>query len=156
MSAGLLLLRLVVALLVVWRGWQRFGPRGVTRLSELGYRAPAMVALLAGVAEVGGGVLLALGFLTPLAALAIAVVALNRIAVHFRREKPEAPLLVLAIAVALAATGPGEASLDAALGWDDELSGYGIGGAVLGIAALVTFFTITLGRGQAESMEIPA
>lgn len=156
MSTGLLLLRLVVGVLVVWRGWQRFGPRGATRLSELGYRAPATMALLAGVAEVGGGLLLALGFLTPLAALAIAVVALNRIAVRLGRESPEAALLVLAVVVALAATGPGEASIDRALGWDDELSGYAIAGAVLGIAALAAFFTITLGRGQAESMEIPA
>ena len=156
MSAGLLLLRLVIGVLVVWRGLRRFGPGGATRLSELGYRAPATMALLAGVAEVGGGLLLALGLLTPLAALAIAVVALNRIAVRLGRESPESALLVLAVVVALAATGPGEASLDRALGWDDELSGYAIAGAVLGIAALVAFFAVTLGRGQAESMEIPA
>jgi len=156
MNAGLLLLRVVVGLLVVWRGWQRFGPRGAARLSELGYRAPALMALLAGRAEVGGGLLLALGFLTPLAALAIAVVALNRIAVRLRRESPEPALLVLAVVVALAATGPGAASIDSALGWDDDLSGSPIAGAVLGIAALVAFFSVTLGRGRAESMEVPA
>ena len=61
---------LVVGVLVVWRGLRRFGPDGASRLSELGYRAPATMALLAGAAEVGGGALLAIGFLTPFAALA--------------------------------------------------------------------------------------
>jgi putative oxidoreductase len=156
MEYGLLLLRVVVGLLVVWRGWERFGRRGAARLSELGYRAPAAMALLAGLGEVVGGLLLALGFLTPFAAFAIAVVALNRVAVRFGREGAEAPVLALAVVVALAATGPDRLSIDRALGWDDELSGLAWAGLVLGAAALTAFFTITLGRARAESMEVPA
>jgi putative oxidoreductase len=156
MEYGLLLLRVVVGLLVAWRGRERFGRRGSERLSELGYRAPAAMALLAGAAEVLGGLLLAAGLLTPIAAFAIAVVALNRVAVHLGRERAEAAVLALAVVVALAATGPGRLSLDRALGWDDELSGLAWGGLVLGAAALATFFTITLGRARAESMEVPA
>jgi len=156
MEYGLLVLRVVAGFLVAWRGRERFGRSGAARLSELGYRAPATMALLAGLAEVTGGLLLALGFLTPLAAFAIAVVALNRIAVRLGREGADAPVLVLAVAVALAATGPGQISIDRALGWDDELSGLAWAGLILGAAALTAFFTITLGRGRAESMEVPA
>jgi putative oxidoreductase len=156
MEYGLLLLRVVVGLLVAWRGRERFGRRGTARLSELGYRAPTAMALLAGLSEVVGGLLLALGFLTPFAAFAIAVVALNRIAVRLGRETAEAPVLALAAVVALAATGPGRLSIDRALGWDDELSGLAWAGFVLGAAALTAFFTITLGRARAESMEVPA
>ena len=156
MEYGLLLLRVVVGLLVARRGLERFGQSGAARLSKLGYRAPATMAVLAGLAEVGGGLMLALGLFTPVAAFAIAVVALNRIAVRLGRERAEAPLLVLTVAVALAATGPGRISIDRALGWDDELSGLAWAGLVLGAAALTAFFTITLGRGRAESMEVPA
>ncbi len=156
MEYGLLILRVTVGLLVAWRGRERFGRRGSARLSELGYRAPAAMALLAGIGEVVGGLMLALGFLTPIAAFVIAVVALNRIAVRLGRERAEAPVLILAVVVALAATGPGRLSIDRALGWEAELSGLAWAGLVLGAAAVTAFFTITLGRARAESMEVPA
>jgi hypothetical protein len=56
--------------------------------------------------------------------------------------------------VALATTGPGRWSLDRAIGWDDELSGYAWGGAVLGVGIAIAFFTMTWGRGEPESTEI--
>jgi putative oxidoreductase len=78
------------------------------------------MALAAGLAELGGGLLLALGLLTPLAALAIAVVMLNALAsVHWRNGfwntngGYEFTLLIWAAAIALAATGPGRFSFDA-------------------------------------------
>ena len=62
--------------------------------------------------------------------------------------------LILATSVALATTGPGRFALDRAIGWDDELSGYAIGGAVLAGAIIIGFVTMTWGRGQPEATEL--
>jgi putative oxidoreductase len=171
MDEGLLLLRLVVGLTMAAHGSQKlFGWFGGGRIAgtagffgSLGYRAPTAFAVLAGLAEFGGGLALATGFLTPLAAAAIVVVMLNAIeAVKFRNGfwngsgGYEFELLLLGAAVSLAATGPGRYSLDRALGWDDRLSGYGWGGAALAIGIVVAFFTMTWGRGQPESTELNA
>jgi putative oxidoreductase len=150
---GLLLLRAAVAVSAAADARTRLGAPGARRMAELGYRAPAAMALLAAAAQVVGGALLLAGFLTPLGALAVAVVALNRVALGRRRE---APLLVVGIAVALGMTGPGRLSVDRALDWDDGISGLAWGAGMLGVAAAITFFLITLGRARAESAEIPA
>lgn len=170
MDEGLLLLRLVVGLTMAAHGSQKLfgwfgggGPAGTAAFfGSLGYRAPAAAALIAGVTELAGGLALAGGFLTPLAALGIVVVMLNAIeSVKLRygffagAGGYELELLLLTTAVALAATGPGRWSLDRAIGWDDELSGYAWGGAVLGVGIAIAFFTMTWGRGEPESTEIP-
>ena len=88
MEYGLLLLRLVVGLLFAGHGAQKLfgwfgggGPQGTTAfLSSLGYRAPARMAIVVGLSELGGGLLLAGGFLTPLASFLLATVMLNAIA----------------------------------------------------------------------------
>src|SRR5919198_256653 len=99
------------------------------------------------------GLLFALGFLTPLPALGIVVVMLNAIAlVHVKngfwngKGGYEFNLVLLTVAVAVAATGPGRFSLDRAIGWDDNLSGLWWGVGVFGAAALVTLLTLSLGR----------
>ena len=69
MEYGLLLLRLVVGLLFAGHGAQKLfgwfgggGPQGTAAFfSSLGYRAPALMALVAGLSELGGGLLLATG-----------------------------------------------------------------------------------------------
>jgi len=77
------------------------------------------VAVLAGIAEAGGGTLLALGLLTPLACTVLAIVMLNAIvAVTLKRQfmlGSELELTYLVIAISLAATRPGRISLDRAL-----------------------------------------
>ena len=64
------------------------------------------------------------GFLTPFASLLLAIVMLNAIAtVVFPKGLLggyEFELTLLTVVIALAATGPGEISLDDALGWADE------------------------------------
>jgi putative oxidoreductase len=152
MSYGILLLRVVFGLALAAHGSQKlfgwFGGHGVRGTAgffgQLGFRAPLAMAALAGLAELGGGLLFALGLATPLAAFAIAVVMLNAIwAVHWRNGfwnsngGYEMNLFILATAVAVAATGSGRFSLDSWIGWAGDLSGLWWGAGVL-VAALVT------------------
>ena len=85
MATGLLLLRVVVGLALVGHGSQKLfgwfgghGPRTTGAFFEMvGYRPGALFAVIAGLSEAGGGSLLALGFLTPLAGAAVIGVMLN-------------------------------------------------------------------------------
>ena len=94
MAYGLLLIRLVFGLTLAAHGSQKLfgwfgggGPRGTAGMFEkLGFRQPMAMAVLAGLAELGGGLLLALGLLTPLGAFALVVVMLMAIAtVHWEK-----------------------------------------------------------------------
>lgn len=161
MSYGVLLLRLVLGLSVAAHGAQKLfgwfggqGPRGTAgSFGSLRFRAPLVMALAARLSELAGGVLLAGGLLTPFASLAIAVVMLNAIAtVHWQhgfwntRGGYEHNLLIWAAALALAATGGARFSLDALIGWEDNLGGLWWGVAVLVASALISAVTLTLGR----------
>jgi putative oxidoreductase len=164
---GLLLLRLVVGLLFAAHGAQKLfgafgggGPQGTAAFfGSLGYRRPARMAIVAGLAELGGGLMLAAGFLTPLAAFLLTTVMLNAIATVVWPKGflggYEFETTLAAVAVALAATGPGELSLDHAIGWEDELSGILWASLVLCSAIVVSVITTTLGRGRADLDDIP-
>jgi putative oxidoreductase len=106
------------------------------------------MAVLAALAEAGGGAALALGFLTPVACAAIAIVMLNAIiVVTFKRQfllGSELELTYLVIAISLAATGPGRFSLDRAIGWDDNISGLWWGVGALVVALVISFVTVGL------------
>jgi putative oxidoreductase len=106
-------------------GW--FGGHGLEGTGQffdgIGLQPGKRSALVAGASEVGGGALLATGFLTPLGSAATIGVMTQAIeSVHkpkgfFNTEGGyEFPLLVVASALALAETGPGPLSLDRALG----------------------------------------
>ena len=167
MEYGLLLLRLVVGLLFAGHGAQKLfgwfgggGPQGTAAFfSSLGYRMPAVLAVVAGLSELGGGLLLATGFLTPLASFLLATVMLNAIATVVLPKGffggYEFELTLLTVAIALAATGPGEISLDDAIGWADNITGIAWASLVLGSAIVVSLITTTLGRGSADLDEIP-
>jgi putative oxidoreductase len=163
MSYGVLLLRVVLGLSLAAHGAQQLfgafgggGPRGTAaHFAGLGFRAPLLMALAAGLAEFGGGLLLAIGLLTPLAALAIAVVMLNAIATVHRRNGfwntsggYEYPLLVWAVAMALAAMGGARFSLDALIGWEGDLGGVWWGLAVVVGGAAISAATVLLGRSS--------
>lgn len=153
MSVGLLLLRLVVGALFVGHGTQKLfgwfgghGLRGTAGFMEsLGFRHGRWAAVAAGLAETVGGLLLACGLLTPLAAAAIVgVMVTAALCVHVRNGVwnanggVELPLVYAAAATTLACTGPGAYAMDAVLGL--ELSGpwYGLTAVALGfLAALV-------------------
>ena len=167
MEYGLLLLRLVVGLLFAGHGAQKLfgwfgggGPKGTAAFfGSIGYRAPALLAIVAGLSELGGGLLLATGFLTPLAGLLLATVMLNAIAtVVFPKGflgGYEFELTLLTVAIALVATGPGEISLDDAFGWADDITGVAWASLVLAAAIVASLLTTTLGRARADLDEIP-
>jgi putative oxidoreductase len=168
MSYGILLLRLVVGIAFVGHGTQKlfgwfggYGPKGTGGFfASKGYRAPVLMAVAAGLAEAGGGTLLALGFATPLAATMLAIVMINAIgSVTFKKAfmfGSELELIYLTIAVSLAAIGPGRFSIDRAIGWDDDLSGVWWGVGALGVAIVVSFLTLTLGRSRPVEQQEPA
>lgn len=131
MSVGLLLLRVIVGALFVGHGTQKlfgwFGGHGLDGtgawMGSLGFRRGRVWAGVAALAESLGGLLLALGFLTPLAAAAIiGVMTTAVLAVHLRNGVwnsnggYELPLVYATAATALAFTGPGAYSVDRLIG----------------------------------------
>ena len=161
MSYGLLVLRIVVGLILAVHGAQKlfgaFGGRGLRWtggfLAHIGFRSPSQLAVTVGAAELSGGLLLASGLATPLAALAIAAaMTTTALAIHQRNRSSSAkkgyelPLVTWAAAVALAAIGPGRHSLDAAFGTTHTPSTvWNLG--ILAASAAAAAATLTLGRG---------
>jgi putative oxidoreductase len=168
MAYGLLLLRVFVGLAFVGHGTQKlfgwfggYGPQGTGGFfAGKGWKRGVAMAVLAGLAEAGGGALLALGLLTPLASLALAIVMLN--AIGSVTYKPgfmlgsEFELAYLVVAVSLAATGPGRFSLDRAIGWDDNISGLWWGVGVVVVAAVISFATLSAMRTKPAPEAAPA
>ena len=150
MAAGLLLLRVVVGVLLIGHGTQKLfgwfgghGPRVTGSFFEfLGYRPGVLFAVIAGLTEAGGGAMLALGLLTPLAGAAVVGVMLNA-ASSLRERGPwvinggwEYTFTLATVGASIALTGPGTASLDHALGLDWS-SAWGVAGVALGLAAAI-------------------
>ena len=167
MSYGLLLHRVFVGVAFFGHGtqklcgwWGGYGPQGTGGFfASQGYRWGVPMAVLAGLAEAGGGALLALGLLTPLACAAIALVMLNAIfSVTLKRAfmaGSELELAYLVTVVALAAVGPGGFSLDRAIGWDDDLSGLWCGVGAFAAAAVVSFVTLTFFHSKPPPQTAP-
>jgi putative oxidoreductase len=161
MTLGLLIVRIVAGLTMAAHGSQKlfgwFGGPGrdgtAGMMGRLGYREPAVMASLAGLAELAGGLGLAAGFLTPFACIAIVIVMLNAtFTVHLRNGfwntagGYEYPLVMSAIAVGIAAMGPGDASADNALGFMGALSGDAWALVVVVAALVASTITMTVGR----------
>jgi putative oxidoreductase len=149
MNLGLLILRLVVGLLFAGHGAQKlfgsFGGHGLKRTAEffeaIGLKPGRVHAPAAGAMEFGGGLLLALGLLTPVASLAlIAVMSAAVITVHYPKGVwvtnggYEYNLVLVSVAFAVAGIGPGAWSLDHALGISMHGVLWAIGALVLGLA----------------------
>ena len=130
LSAGLLVARLALGLLMAGHGAQKlfgwFGGHGLDGTAgffeSLGFRPGRAFATAAALAEIGGGLLLALGLLGPVGpALIVSVMIVAALTVHrnhgvFATSGGfEVPLLYSAGALALALTGHGAYSLDALL-----------------------------------------
>jgi putative oxidoreductase len=157
MNLGLLILRVVVGLLFVGHGaqklfgiWGGHGLQGTAGFFEgIGLKPGRVHAASAGLLELAGGALLALGLLTPIASVAlIAVMTAAVIVVHFAKGVwitnggYEHNLVLSSAAFALAAAGPGAWSLDHALSisWHGVLWAVGalVVGALGGIGAVVS------------------
>jgi putative oxidoreductase len=137
---GLLVLRLTGLSLAVFHGWPKLLAlqTGTSKFPEavaaLGFPAPTVFAWLAALAEVAGGLGVALGLGTRLAAaLAGFTMVVAAFAQHHAHEhllvrlglrtanpetvaawgSPELALLYLAVLIGLALTGPGRLSIDA-------------------------------------------
>lgn len=128
---ALLVLRLVLGGVFVAHGAQKlfgsFGGPGIEGTAgfheQIGIKPARPMAILAGLAEFVGGILVIAGFLTPLAALALVVVMIVTILkVHLENGffaasgGYEFNLVLIAVAVALLLAGSGAYGIDAALG----------------------------------------
>jgi putative oxidoreductase len=166
MNLALLILRLVVGAVFVAHGSQKlfasFGGPGIDKfaamLHSMGMRPGRVHAIASGAAEFFGGLLLALGLLTPVgAALIIAVMVIAVYKVHLSKGffvtngGFEFNLVLAAAAFALAGTGAGAWSLDHALGIHDAGTGWALGALGVGIlGALGALASSRLSHHEAE------
>ena len=155
LSLGLLVLRLVVGLTLAAHGAQKVfgwwgGPGFKTwaeGVAKMRIRPAVPFAWLAALAELGGGLLLALGFLSPLGSLAIIGTMLVAIAtVHWpngfwnAKRGYEFNLTLIAAVVAIGLAGPGTYSFDHAIGLnlpEPITFVVGVAAVVLGVAGML-------------------
>ena len=159
MDIALLLIRITVGGILAAHGLQKlfgwFGGHGIhgtaSFLESLGFRPGRAHAWLLGGAELLGGLALAVGLLTPLAAAAVAGVMLAAIVVvHWDKGffaqagGYEFPWALAMVAVALAFSGGGRYSVDHGLDWSLGGPEWGITAAFL---AVLASSIVTAGRG---------
>jgi len=145
---ALLLVRVVVGVTMIahgvnhWLGGGRI--EGTARwFSGLGLRYGRLQAWLSVVTEIGAGLLLVLGLLTPLACAAVISVMLVAGVLAHRpngffvfKDGYEYVLVLSVVCLALAMLGPGRLSVDRAAGID--VLGWAGGGIALGVAVVAT------------------
>jgi putative oxidoreductase len=149
LNIAALLLRLVVGNTLIAHGWNHaFGggklPGTARWFESIGIRPGRVHALAATVTELGAGVLLIFGLLTPLAAAgAVGTMVVALVANHarngffiFRGEGYEYVLMIIVVACAIAALGGGGWSLDNAVGFSlDGWPGLALGAGAGGVGA---------------------
>jgi putative oxidoreductase len=155
MKLGLTILRTVTGVLFVGHGTQKLfgwfgghGPEATGRFFEsLGMKPGRRHAMAAGAAEAGGGALITLGLFTPAAAAALIGTMATAIRTVHIKNGPwvtnggyEYNAALIAIMLALADLGPGELSLDHALGIEVKGPLVALTAAAGGVAA-ATYMT---------------
>ncbi|WP_159774163.1 DoxX family membrane protein [Streptomyces sp. HM190] len=152
MDTGLLLLRLVVGLLIAGHGVQKvsflLGGNGLAGGTEEfrrdGFRGGRLTALAAGGGQLGAGLFLAAGLLTPLAAttamgvMTVASTVKWRNGLWVQNDGYEYPLVLVLVAGVLALTGPGRWAGDEALGLTPWPPWVRVAAVLLGPAAGLT------------------
>ncbi|WHY89682.1 DoxX family protein [Neobacillus cucumis] len=126
-NIGLLIIRLVVGILFIGHGAQKlfgwyggYGLKGTGGWFEsIGMKPGVTMALFAGLAELIGGILFALGLLTPLAGIIIAgtmVMAIAKVhgpnGIWATSNGYEYNLTLIAVTIGIALVGPGQYALD--------------------------------------------
>jgi putative oxidoreductase len=159
MSVGRLGARLVIGGLFIGHGTQKLfgwfggpGRAGTEGMMEsLGMRPAKVHALLAGATETAGGTLLAAGLATPLAASAITGVMTTAIRKVHLPNGPwaanggwEYNAVLIGAVTALAETGPGDLSLDHALGIKRTGPAWALAALATGVAT--SFLTVAVAR----------
>lgn len=159
MKIGRLAARVVIGSLFVGHGTQKlfgwFGGPGLEgtekMMGALEMRPTRANAVAAGLSETAGGALLVAGAATPLAASSLIGTMITAIR---KVHKPQGPwvaqggweynAVLIASLVALVDAGPGELSVDAALGREEWGPLWALGGLALGAAA--SSAAVALGR----------
>jgi putative oxidoreductase len=166
MKIGRLLVRAIIGGLFIGHGTQKLfgwfegpGPARTAQMMEgLRMHPPRRNAYLSGVTEATGGALLAAGLATPLAASMLTGVMITAIRqVHLKKGLwvskggYEYNLVLIAALLGLVDGGPGELSLDRALGIHDTGPGWALASLAAGAAA--STLVIELGRISADKAE---
>ncbi|GAA3036805.1 DoxX family membrane protein [Streptomyces glomeratus] len=154
---GLLLLRLTFGLLMAAHGSQKlfgiFGGKGLTATGQafagLGFRPGKAFAVIGGLSEFLGGLGLAIGLLTPLAAAALIGVMINAMvavtAANGLWETEggvEYSVCIAVAALAVAAIGPGRLSVDRFFPWGR--GGWASAAVALGLGGIASAITLSL------------
>ncbi|HUK70238.1 MAG TPA: DoxX family protein [Streptosporangiaceae bacterium] len=166
MKVGRLVVRAVIGGLFIGHGTQKlfgwFGGPGLSgteqTMDSLGLQPARYNALAAGAAEAVGGALLVAGLVTPLVAADLIAVMITAMRTVHIKNGPwnssggyEYHLVLIAALLALVDGGPGELSIDRALGMHDTGPEWALGALALGAAA--STLTVELGRRQAKAMQ---
>ncbi|MFF4038071.1 DoxX family protein [Streptomyces sp. NPDC001816] len=154
---GLLLVRLTIGLLMAAHGAQKlfgiFGGDGLTATGRLfasiGYRPGKLFAVIGGLSEFLGGLGLALGLFTPLAAAALIGMMINAMVTvtgaHGLWDADggvEYSVCITVVAIAIAAIGPGRLALDRFFRWGT--GGWGEAAFALGLGGVAAAITLSL------------
>ena len=153
MNIARLAARAIIGGLFIGHGTQKlagwFGGPGLEgtegMMQALDMNPPRLNALAAGITETAGGALLVAGLATPVASAGLIGTMITAIRKVHWTSGPwaasggyEYNLVLIAALLALAEEGPGDASLDDALGWDLTGPRWSLTALALGVAASST------------------
>ncbi|MEO3759699.1 DoxX family protein [Mycobacterium sp. B14F4] len=154
-DVGLLLLRVVFGGLLAAAGLQKlfgwFGGQGLDEtgmlFEQIGYGPGIFFAAVAGLLEVAGGLLLALGLFTPLACSIVIGVMINAVSATwsgglFGPAGYQPALLYATAGAVVAFTGAGVLALDHGRVWQRSGARWAVASIVTGILAAVTVLLV--------------
>lgn len=171
MEVGLFIIHALIGALLAGHGAQKlfgilggFGLEGTAGyLESFGLRPGKLFAAAAGTAELAGGVLLAAGLFTPLAAALIGATMLVAArtdhagkGIWIFNGGSEYVLTVAAVVLALAFNGAGAWSVDAAIGWDVAGLAWGLGALGVAVVGAAGVLALTHRKATRETRSEPA